>query len=284
MRKDSSCTSRTSATDECGRPAISPSAASRTATRSPLPRSSARIERTDGPILTTTEILISPEDDAEVRRVHLTNAGRSTREIEITSYAEVVLADPGGRLRAPGVLQDVRADRIRRRRRRHAARDAAPPRAERIAALDVSQCACSRAKASVRSSSRPIARAFSAVAAMCAPRSPSSMHCRCPIRRARCSIRCWRCGAGCAFRPAGPRASTSGPASRAAAPPRLPRRAKYREAGAFERIAVAAADQARAELKELGIDADDARRFQRIAGHVLYPDRSLARRAVDPRG
>jgi cyclic beta-1,2-glucan synthetase len=51
--------------------------------------------------------------------------------------------------------------------------------------------------------------------------------------------------------------------------------AKYREGGAFERIAVAAADQARAELKELGIDADDARRFQRIAGHVLYPDRSL---------
>src|ERR1700728_2530035 len=55
---------------------------------------SARIERADGPILTTTQILISPEDDTEVRRVHLTNTGRSTREIELTSYAEVVLADP----------------------------------------------------------------------------------------------------------------------------------------------------------------------------------------------
>ena len=56
----------------------------------------ARIDRTDGPILTSTQILISPEDDTEVRRVHLTNTGRSTREIEITSYAEVVLADPAG--------------------------------------------------------------------------------------------------------------------------------------------------------------------------------------------
>jgi cyclic beta-1,2-glucan synthetase len=51
--------------------------------------------------------------------------------------------------------------------------------------------------------------------------------------------------------------------------------AKYRESGAFERIAAAAADQARAELAELGIDQEEARRFQRIAGHVLYPDRSL---------
>src|SRR6202034_3451504 len=51
--------------------------------------------------------------------------------------------------------------------------------------------------------------------------------------------------------------------------------AKYREAGAFERIAASAADQARVELEELGIDADEARRFQRIAGHVLYPDCAL---------
>ena len=56
--------------------------------------------------------------------------------------------------------------------------------------------------------------------------------------------------------------------------------AKYREAGAFERIAAAATDQARAELEELDIDADEARRFQCIAGHVLYPDASL--RAAQP--
>jgi len=52
----------------------------------------AEITRRDGPILTSTEILVSPEDDAEVRRVSVTNEGTRTREIELTTYAEVVLA------------------------------------------------------------------------------------------------------------------------------------------------------------------------------------------------
>ena len=51
----------------------------------------AEITRRDGPILTSTEILVSPEDDAEVRRVSVTNQGTRTREIELTTYAEVVL-------------------------------------------------------------------------------------------------------------------------------------------------------------------------------------------------
>src|SRR5271156_2656184 len=54
----------------------------------------AEIVRKDGPILTATEILVSPQDDAEVRRVSITNTGRGTREIELTTYAEVVLAPP----------------------------------------------------------------------------------------------------------------------------------------------------------------------------------------------
>lgn len=52
----------------------------------------ARITRTDGNIVTTLEILVSPEDDAEIRRLTLTNDGPQAREIDITSYAEVVLA------------------------------------------------------------------------------------------------------------------------------------------------------------------------------------------------
>src|SRR5271170_3813781 len=52
----------------------------------------AEIARRDGPILTSTEILVSPEDDAEVRRVSVTNEGTQWREIELTTYAEVVLS------------------------------------------------------------------------------------------------------------------------------------------------------------------------------------------------
>jgi cyclic beta-1,2-glucan synthetase len=33
-----------------------------------------------------------PEDDAEIRRLSITNDGPREREIEITSYAEIVLA------------------------------------------------------------------------------------------------------------------------------------------------------------------------------------------------
>ena len=39
-------------------------------------------------------VLVSPEDDAELRRVSVTNLGVQTREIELTSYAELVLAPP----------------------------------------------------------------------------------------------------------------------------------------------------------------------------------------------
>lgn len=51
-----------------------------------------RITRRDGTISSVLEIVVSPEDDAEIRRLSLTNNGPHAREIEITSYAEIVLA------------------------------------------------------------------------------------------------------------------------------------------------------------------------------------------------
>ena len=41
---------------------------------------------------THTEIVVSPEDDIELRRIRITNRSRTRRTIELTSYAEVVLA------------------------------------------------------------------------------------------------------------------------------------------------------------------------------------------------
>src|SRR5207302_11293346 len=45
-------------------------------------------------IATTLEIVVSPEDDAEVRRVSIANGGNRVRDIEITSYCELALALP----------------------------------------------------------------------------------------------------------------------------------------------------------------------------------------------
>jgi cyclic beta-1,2-glucan synthetase len=54
----------------------------------------AKFERRDGTLTTTMEVLVSTEADGEVRRVSVSNSGRRMREIEITSYAELVLAPP----------------------------------------------------------------------------------------------------------------------------------------------------------------------------------------------
>ena len=56
--------------------------------------SESRVEytRLDNTIEARTTIAVSPEDDVELRRLRLRNAGRSRRRIELTSYAEVALA------------------------------------------------------------------------------------------------------------------------------------------------------------------------------------------------
>ncbi len=51
----------------------------------------AEFRRRDISLETHTEIVVSPEDDIELRRIHITNRSRKKRIIEITSYAEVVL-------------------------------------------------------------------------------------------------------------------------------------------------------------------------------------------------
>lgn len=52
----------------------------------------AEYRRRDHDIETYSEVVVSPEDDIEIRRVKVTNRSRRTRTIELTSYAEIVLA------------------------------------------------------------------------------------------------------------------------------------------------------------------------------------------------
>jgi cellobiose phosphorylase len=59
------------------------------------------IRRRDEGIETFTEVTVSPEDDAEIRRVSVTNHSREIRELELTSYAEVVLAPHAADLAHP---------------------------------------------------------------------------------------------------------------------------------------------------------------------------------------
>jgi len=58
--------------------------------------------RRDEGIATQLEIAVSTEDDVEVRRLAVTNHSDRPREIEVTSYAEMVLALPADDLAHPG--------------------------------------------------------------------------------------------------------------------------------------------------------------------------------------
>ena len=86
----------------------------------------AEYRRRDEEIEAHTEIAVSPEDDVEVRRVTLTNFSSRPRTIELTSYAEIVLAPPDADLAHPAfsnlfvrteILRDTQAILCMRRPR-----------------------------------------------------------------------------------------------------------------------------------------------------------------------
>ncbi|MGB2714702.1 MAG: glucoamylase family protein [Vicinamibacterales bacterium] len=61
----------------------------------------ATFRRRDGDFETQLQVVVSPEDDVEVRRLSITNRGDRPREVEVTSYAEIVLARPDDDLAHP---------------------------------------------------------------------------------------------------------------------------------------------------------------------------------------
>ncbi len=61
----------------------------------------ATFRRRDGEVSTQLDVAVSTEDDVEVRRVTVTNHGAQIREIDVTSYAEIVLAPPAADLAHP---------------------------------------------------------------------------------------------------------------------------------------------------------------------------------------
>lgn len=54
--------------------------------------------RSDALVATQLEVAVSPENNSEMRQLRITNNGRVSKDIEITSYAEVSLAEPAADL------------------------------------------------------------------------------------------------------------------------------------------------------------------------------------------
>ncbi|MCU1381588.1 MAG: glycosyltransferase 36 [Acidobacteria bacterium] len=61
----------------------------------------ATFRRTDDEVSTQLDVAVSIEDDVEVRRVTVVNQSTRIREIDVTSYAEIVLAPPADDLAHP---------------------------------------------------------------------------------------------------------------------------------------------------------------------------------------
>jgi cyclic beta-1,2-glucan synthetase len=233
----------------------------------------AKITRRDGSILTSTEILVSPEDDAEVRRVSVTNEGNRTREIELTTYAELVLAASAADSAHPAFSKlfvqtefIAESGTLLATRR---VRDSGEPEVwvalisvlegEAIGGL---QFETDRARFLGRG--HELRNAVSIVDAR--PLSNTAGTVLDPVLALRRRVK---------IAPGDTARVAFWFAVGASRTVVLALVDKHRDAAAFERAGALARIHAEAQLRTLGLDFDEAEQFQRIANRVLYADSSL---------
>jgi len=233
----------------------------------------AEITRRDGPILTSTEFLVSPEDDAEVRRVSVTNSGNRAREIELTTYMEVVLApaDADSAHQAFSKLfvqtEFVAESGALLATRRN--REPADPKLwiAHVSSLDgisVGGLQFETDRARFIGRGRDLRNAVSIVDAR--PLSNTAGTVLDPVLALRRRV---RIAPGETARVA---FWTGISSSREEA---LALVDKHRDMAAVERAKTLAWTQAQVQLRYLGIDFEEAQQFQRIANRVLYSDSAL---------
>jgi cyclic beta-1,2-glucan synthetase len=235
------------------------------------------IRREDVGLVTHTEIVVSPEDNAEVRRVSITNQSSRVREIELTSYAEVVLAPPAADAAHPAFSNlsvetefiPAEAALLAHRRPRSAQDEQVwgvhvlATEGETIGAAQY-ETDRSRFLGRGRSTAEPMAVMDDR------PLSDTVGAVLDPVFCLRQRVR---------IQPGGTvRVSfaTTVAHSREEA---LLLADKYHEPSAFERVARLAWTRSQVELRHLNIDAEEARLFQRLAGRLLYSDPSLRPRS-----
>ncbi len=228
------------------------------------------IVRRDGTTTTTLEIVVSPEDDGEVRRVSITNRGPRMREIEITSYAEIALARQADDAAHPAFAKlfvetefVAGAGAILATRRRRSDKDpkvwAAHLSVVEGESLGDVQFETDR----VRFLGRGQTIRTPAAIVDGWPLSNNAGAVLDPVFSLRRRVRIARgATARIAF-------WTLAAQTREEI---LDLVDKHRDAQAFDRAGTLAWTQAQIQLRHLGISADEAHLFQRLANHVLYSD------------
>ncbi len=229
--------------------------------------------RRDGGIVTHLELIVSGEDNSELRRVTLANHSNRAREIELTSYAEVVLAPPASDAAHPAFsnlfveTEFYHPHQALLARRRPRSSEDEPVWGVHVIAASTQTIAgiqfeTDRARflGRGRTTAEPVAVMEDR------PLSNTVGPVLDPIFSLRCRVR---------LQPdeTAQIVFTTGVAqSREQA---IILAEKYRDPGIFERESRLAWTRAQVEMNHLHIDPDEAHLFQRLAGRILYPESSL---------
>jgi len=233
----------------------------------------AELVRRDRSLTTTLEVVVSSEDDAEVRRVTITNLGVRARDVQVSSYAELSLTSQAADMAQPAFsnlfvetefVSDLGAILATRRKRspEETAVWAAHVLVVNGAVTGDLQFETDRAKFVGRA--RTLRNAVSIIDGR--PLSNSVGSVLDPIMSLRRTVHI----------PPGTTAhlifSTIVASTREEV---LDLADKYRDSRTFERTLTLAWTQAQVQLHHLGIGAEEAHLFQRLANAVLYSDSSL---------
>ena len=231
------------------------------------------ITRRDGTITTTLEVAVSPESDAEVRRVSISNLGNRVREIELTSYAEVVLTQPASDLTHPAFsklfvqtefVADVNTLLATRRRRSPGEPEIWAAHLAVIEGDSVGDIQYETDRARFLGRGRQIRSPISVANA--GPLSNTVGTVLDPIFSLRCRVRVL------------PGTTAHIAFWTMVAPTRdevLTLADKHHDPTAYERAVTLAWTQAQVQLHHLGVGAEEAHLFQHLASHVLYSDPAL---------
>jgi cyclic beta-1,2-glucan synthetase len=233
----------------------------------------AEFTRRDGRLTTALEVLVSAEDDAEVRRVSITNSGSRAREIDVTSYAELVLAPQTDDIAHPAFLKlfvateyiaELGAILATRRRRDPAEPEIWAAHLEIVDGTVPGKLEVETDRARFLGRGHGVRRPIAVIDGR--PLSNTVGTVLDPIFALRRRV---RVAPGATVRVT---FWTLVAETREAV---LDLVDKHRDAPAFERAGTLAWTQAQVQLHHLGIDPDAAGLFQRIAGHLLYAGPAL---------
>ena len=233
----------------------------------------AEIIRRDAFITTALHVIVSPEDDAEVRRVSITNSGDDLREIDVTSYCELALAPPAADTAHPAFSKlFVQTEFLARAGVLLATRRKRAPDEPGIWAVHHvvvegevrGELQYETDRAQFLGRGREVHEPIAVMDGR--PLSNTTGTVLDPIFALRRRV---RIQPGASVRLA---FWTGVATSRETA---LDIFDRQNHANAFVRASTLAWTQAQVQLRHLGVSAEEASLFQRIAGHVLYADASM---------